>query len=106
MKILLIALLTIAISFNVSANGECGEEEKNIIAMQEKSLHHGGVRTSSIMAYTRITIGSAGMVYAVVNSATGIGLLGFVVFLGGALDIYINGENDEVIDKLTKKLCK
>lgn len=105
MKKLITALLLTALTFDALANEQCGEEEKNIIAMQEKSLHHGSVRTNSIMAYTRITIGSTGMIYAVVNSVTGIGLLSFVVFLGGALDIYINDENDEIIEKLTEKLC-
>ncbi|KGJ93873.1 hypothetical protein [Colwellia psychrerythraea] len=104
-KLITAVLLTTALSFNVLANEQCGEEDKNIIAMQERNLHHGALKTSSFLAYTRITVGSAGMVYAVVNSATGIGLLSFVVFLGGALDIYINSENDEVIEKLTEKLC-
>ena len=104
-KLITAVLLTTALSSNVLASEQCSDEDKKIVAMQEKSLYHGGGRTSSIMAYARITIGSTGMIYGVINSATGIGLLSFVVFLGGALDIYINSENDEIIEKLTKSLC-
>ena len=104
-KLITAVLLTITLSFNVLASEQCGDEDKKIIAMQERNLYHGGGRTSSIMAYARITIGSTGMIYGVINSATGIGLLSFVVFLGGALDIYINSENDEIIEKLTNSLC-
>ena len=104
-KLITTVLLTTALSFNVLASEKCGDEEIQIIAMQEKSLYYGGEKTSYVLAYTRVTIGSAGMLYAVVNSASGIAFFGFVVFLGGALDIYINSENDEKIEKLTEKLC-
>jgi hypothetical protein len=105
MKKLITAILAIAISFNVLANEQCTDEQNQIIAMQERSLNQGTIRNSSVLAYVRITAGSSAMIYAVVNSATGIGLLGFVIFLGGSLDIYINSENDEEIEKLTKNLC-
>ena len=106
MNILITAVLLLtAISFTASANKQCGEEEKKIIEMQERSLNQGTVRRSSLMAYARIAVGSSGIIYAVVNSATGIGLLSFVIFIGGSLDIYINSETDESLDKLKEKLC-
>jgi len=105
MNKLITVVMIIALSFNASASEQCTDEQDQIIAMQEKSLNQGTVRRNSIMAYVRLTVGSSAIVYGVVNSATGIGFLGFVVFLGGALDIYINTENDELIEELTKKLC-
>ena len=104
-KLITTVLLTTALSFNVLANEKCGDEETKIIAMQEKSLYYGGEKTSYFLAYTRVTIGSGGLIYAAVNSASGIAFFSFVVFLGGALDIYINSENDEIIEQLTEKLC-
>jgi hypothetical protein len=104
-KLIIIVLLTTALSFNVLANEKCGDEDLQIIAMQEKSLYYGGERTSSILAYTRASIGSGGLVYAAVNSTPGVAFFSFVVFLGGALDIYINSGNDEIIEQLTEKLC-
>ncbi|WP_019028134.1 hypothetical protein [Colwellia piezophila] len=104
-KLITSVLLTTVLSFNVLANESCDNEASKIIAMQEKSLYYGGERTNDVLAYTRVTLGSAGMIYGVISSATGIGFFGFVVFLGGALDIYLNGENDEIIEKLTKNLC-
>jgi len=44
-------------------------------------------------------------VYALVNSATGIGLLSAVIFVGGSLDIYINSKNDKELDNLEERLC-
>jgi len=105
MNKLITAVLIAFLSFNAVAIDQCGEEEKRIIAMHEKSLNQGTQRRSTLMAYTRITIGSTGMIYGLVNSATGIGLLSFVIFLGGSLDIYINGKNDEELDKLEERLC-
>ncbi len=104
-KLLTIVLLTTSLSFNVLANEECGYEENQIIAMQEKSLYYGGEKTSYILAYTRVTLGTAGMIYAAVNPTPGIAFFSFVVFLGGALDIYINSGNDAIIEKLIEKLC-
>jgi len=98
-------LFAILFSFNVSANEQCDDEEKKIITMIEKNLYQGGARRSSAIAYIRITVGSSAMIYAVVNSATGIGLLGFVVFIGGALDVYINSSNDEKIEQSIKRIC-
>jgi hypothetical protein len=102
---LMIAIILVGLSFNTSAIEQCGEEERKIIEMQERSLNQGTVRRSSIMAYARVTIGSTGMIYALVNSATGIGLLSAVIFVGGTLDIYINGKNDNELDKLEERLC-
>jgi len=105
MNKLITALIIIALSFNASASEQCGAEAKSIIDMQEKSLNHGTVRRSSVMAYARLSIGSTGIIYALVNSATGVGLLSFVIFVGGSLDIYINSKHDEELDKLKKRLC-
>lgn len=104
-KLITTILLTVVLSFNVLANEVCDDEEIQIIAMQEKSLYYGGEKTSYLLAYTRVTIGSAGLIYAAVNSTPGIAFFSFVVFLGGALDIYINSENDKKIEQLTEKLC-
>jgi len=105
MNKLIITVIILVLSFNASASEQCTDEQEQIIAMQERSLNQGTVRRSSILAYVRITVGSSAIAYAVVNSAPGIGFFGLVVFLGGALDIYINTENDELIEELTEKLC-
>lgn len=104
-RLITTVLLTTALSFNVLASQECNDEEIEILKMQEKNLYFGGERTSSLLAYTRATIGSGGLVYAAVNSASGIAFFSFVVFLGGALDIYINSENDAKMIQLTERLC-
>jgi len=102
---LITAIILIVFSFNTSASGQCNEEAREIIKMQEKSLNHGTVARSTTMAYVRVTIGSSGIIYAIVNSATGIGLLSALIFVGGSLDIYLNSKNDKVLDKLEKRLC-
>jgi len=105
MNKLITALIIIALSFNASASEQCSEESKNIIRMQEKSLNYGTARGSSAMAYARTTIGTTGVVYALVNSATGLGFFSFVIFIAGSMDIYINSKNDEQLDKLKERLC-
>jgi len=105
MKKLITVVILIALSFNTSASEQCSEEDKEIIEMQERSLNGGTVRRSTLMAYARLTVGSSGIIYALVNSATGIGLLSAVIFVGGSLDIYINSQNDEELDKLEERLC-
>jgi len=105
MNKLITALIITLLSFNAAASEQCGEEEQRIIAMQERNLNHGTERRSTFMAYARVTIGSTGIIYGLVNSATGVGLLSFVMFVGGSLDIYINSKNDEELDKLGERLC-
>jgi len=105
MNKLITTLIITLLSFNAAASEQCGDEELRIIAMQEKSLNQGTERRSTLMAYARLTIGSTGIIYGLVNSATGVGLLSFVIFVGGSLDIYINSKNDEELDKLEKRLC-
>ncbi len=105
MNKLITAIIVITLSFNAIASKKCGKEEREIIEMQERSLNHGTVRGSSTLAYARITIGSTGIIYAVVNTVSGLGALSFVLFLSGSLDIYINSKNDERLDKLKERLC-
>jgi len=105
MNKLITALIITLLSFNTAASEQCGEEERRIIKMQERSLNQGTERRSTLMAYARVTIGSTGIIYGLINSATGVGLLSFVVFVGGSLDIYINSKNDEQLDKLEERLC-
>lgn len=102
---LIIAVIITFLSFNATASEQCGEEEKKIIAMQERSLNQGTERRSTFMAYARVTMGSTGIIYGLINSATGVGLLSFVIFIGGSLDIYINSKNDKELDKLEERLC-
>ncbi len=104
-KLITAVIIIFSLSFTATASEQCGEEEKRIIEMQERILNHGTVRRSSTMAYARITVGSTGIIYALVNSATGVGFFSFVIFLGGSLDIYINSKNDEQVDKLKERLC-
>jgi hypothetical protein len=102
---LITAVILIILPFNTIASGQCDEEAREIIKMQEKSLNHGTVGRSTTMAYVRITVGASGIIYALVNSATGIGLLSALVLVGGSLDIYLNSKNAKVLDKLEERLC-
>lgn len=105
MNKLVIAIILIALSFNTLASEQCGVEEERTIKMLEKNLNQGTVSRSSTMAYARITVGTAGMIYGLLNTATAVGLLSAVIFIGGSMDIYINRENDKKIDELEERLC-